>query len=80
MKWYIPGEPTRPQALYKPSGGIIVDGVHVADTIQCAHCGKHWIPVKGSGKIRGFCTKCNAKHCGEPVCWECKPYKKRLYK
>jgi hypothetical protein len=34
------------------------------DTLQCVHCGKHWMVVKGSGRTRGFCMKCNGVHCG----------------
>ncbi len=56
--------------------GIIIDPdepheIHM-DTIQCVHCGGHWIPVNGSGKVRGFCTKCNGPFCG-PACAECIP-------
>lgn len=41
-------------------------------TIQCVHCGKHWIPQRGSGNVRGFCMNCNGYVCG-PDCKECVP-------
>lgn len=41
-------------------------------SVQCVHCGGHWIPQPGSGKIRGFCMRCNGPICG-PVCQECVP-------
>ncbi len=59
--------------------GIITDPdlareIHM-DTIMCVHCGMHWIPVKGSGKVRGYCCKCNGPTCG-PQCHECIPNEK----
>lgn len=41
-------------------------------SVQCVHCGGHWIPQPGSGKIRGFCMRCNGPICG-PGCQECVP-------
>ena len=51
-----------------------------AGTLQCVHCGKHWVPVKHSGRIRGFCRdKCFGPICGKRECMEkCVPYEKRL--
>ncbi len=56
-----------------PSGTILMDGQAVADTKQCCHCGKHYISIKGSGKRRGFCTKCMNVTCGDPACDPCRP-------
>lgn len=61
----------------KPSGFILLDGQVVADTIQCVHCGRHFIMIKGSGKERGFCLKCNGIICGRK-CIECIPFEKKL--
>jgi hypothetical protein len=47
-----------------------------ADTLQCVHCGGHFAVVRGSGRTRGWCMKCNGPHCGAAGCWECRPYKK----
>jgi hypothetical protein len=66
------------EPIRKPNGHIIIEGQEIADTLQCCHCGHHWIPVKGSGRTRGFCTKCNGVTCGRPECMECVPYEKRL--
>lgn len=62
----------------KPSGAIIIDGMHVADTMTCVHCGHLWIPIKGSGIIRGWCTNCNGPLCGSHDCFECKDFRKKL--
>lgn len=45
--------------------------------LQCCHCQKMWLLVKGSGKQRGFCTKCMGYVCG-PSCFECVPLERRL--
>lgn len=66
------------EAVHKPSGHIILDGNQVADTIQCVHCGRHWVPIKGSGRVRGFCMKCNGMVCGRKTCHTCIPSEKRL--
>jgi hypothetical protein len=68
----------RVQSVRKPHGAVVMDGNHVADTLTCCHCGKMWIPVKGSGKVRGFCTKCNDVTCGLECLGLCIPMEKRL--
>ena len=62
----------------KPSGHIFVDGQEVANTMQCCHCGKHFVSVKGSGKLRGFCMRCHQITCGNPVCNVCTPFEKKM--
>ena len=62
----------------REAGAIIVDGVQVASTLQCCHCGGHFEVVKGSGTRRGFCLKCGAVTCGHPDCDPCLPLEKRL--
>jgi len=54
--------------------GELADG----ETLSCCHCGAAWVLRKGSGKVRGFCTKCMRVHCGGPNCWECVPVERRL--
>jgi hypothetical protein len=68
----------RVQPVRNPHGGCMLDGVHVADTLMCCHCGKIWIVMKGSGIRRGFCTKCMGVTCGRPECDTCMPQEKRL--
>ena len=66
-------------ALLKPHGyvQIVGDGPLVErDTLQCCHCGGHWMVIPGSGRTRGYCLKCAAVHCGGQGCWECRPYQK----
>lgn len=41
-------------------------------TLQCCHCGGHWIPKPGSGIVRGWCMNCNGPVCG-PGCADCVP-------
>lgn len=71
---YLPGAP---RADRRAGGVILVDGVCVADTIKCVHCGRHWIAIKGSGRVRGWCFKCNGPFCG-PTCTACYPIEQRL--
>lgn len=70
-------EPKNAIPVKNPSGHIIMDSIVVADTLQCVHCGSHWIPMKGSGRVRGFCTKCNGPVCGIK-CAVCIPFEKKL--
>lgn len=42
------------------------------DTLQCVHCGGHWVVKPGSGNVRGFCGRCNGFICG-PGCERCVP-------
>lgn len=53
----------------KPAGVIVTataSGRTVEiDTLQCAHCGMHWEVIHGSGRVRGWCTKCNGPLCNE---------------
>jgi hypothetical protein len=68
------------QAEYvrKPAGVIIIDGVEVASTRDCTHCGGHFISFRGSGIRRGFCCNCMGDTCGKPECDPCRPFKQRL--
>lgn len=66
------------------AAGIVVassyDGPVVErDTLQCVHCGGHWIVVVGSGRKRGWCKHCQGPLCGKRQCMErCYPLEKRL--
>ncbi len=64
----------------KPSGAFIVEGKEVAHTLQCCHCGCHYISIKGSGKIRGFCIRCMKVTCGSKLCDICIPQEEQLNK
>lgn len=46
-------------------------------TLQCVHCGGHWFPQPGSGRIRGYCSNCNGFVCG-PGCAACVPTEQLL--
>jgi len=62
----------------RASGGIMIDGQHVADTLQCVHCQHTWIPIRGSGKERGFCMRCHGPTCGTKECDRCVPFELKL--
>ena len=72
----LPGDPEFSHT--GQNGSIMIGGVEVAMTFQCCHCGCHWIPVKGSKKVRGFCKSCGDRHCGAPACWTCVPFEKQM--
>lgn len=70
--------PDQSQYERNPNGAIILDGVEVAHTVQCCHCNKHYVSVKGSGQIRGLCLRCGGKTCGDPGCNVCIPYERAM--
>ena len=41
------------------------DRVEEVPTLQCVHCGCHWVPRPGSGKVRGYC---GMSGCMGPIC------------
>ena len=59
-------------AVRKPSGTLIVTsefGLPVTrDTLQCRHCGRHWVVEPGSGRSRGWCFNCAGPTCGAERC------------
>jgi len=59
-------------------GALIVDGREVGNTLQCCHCGGHFVSVKGSGQRRGFCLRCMGPTCGAAACDACKPLEVQL--
>ena len=46
-------------------------------TLQCCHCGGHWVASPGSGRVRGYCQNCNGFVCG-PGCAACVPTEQYL--
>ncbi len=52
-------------------GIVISNGKEVATTLQCPHCGGHFISKKGSGHRRTFCTYHMGVTCGERDCDPC---------
>ena len=40
----------------------------VRDIVRCVHCDYRWVWQPGSGRRRGFCTKCNGLVCGHAHC------------
>lgn len=64
-------------SVRNPHGNVLIDGVTVADTLQCVHCNAHWIVRTGSGITRGFCTRCMGPVCG-PRCATCRPFERWL--
>lgn len=68
----------------KFAGAVLFDGgsatgwTQIGDTLQCVHCGGHWMPVPGSGRRRGWCYRCDGPLCGHDVCFTCIPEEKWL--
>lgn len=65
----------------RPNGyGIMTgpNGIIEADTLQCVHCACHWQVKPGSGKIRGFCMRCNGPICGPKCSKKCVPAEQQL--
>lgn len=65
-----------------PSGHVIITDPDAArplerDTLQCVHCGEHWVVQHGSGIKRGWCPLCNGPFCGKK-CEACVPFEKWL--
>ena len=71
----LPGDP---EFHRKPSGHMLVDGNEVAVTHQCAHCGRHFVSIRGSGRKRGFCQNCMRVTCGASRCMACIPYRSKF--
>lgn len=75
-----PELPAFPGAKFerKPHGAIIIGGDEVAHTLQCPHCGGHFVSIRGSGARRCWCTHCSAVTCGRPECDVCMPWEKQM--
>lgn len=62
----------------KVTGLVFTDDRETGETRQCVHCGRHWIMVKGSGRIRGYCMNCGGITCGSKECCRCEPWEKKM--
>lgn len=55
-----------------PHGTVIIThesgAVEERDSLQCCHCGLHWVVQPGSGRVRGWCMNCVGPHCGSEHC------------
>lgn len=55
----------------RPAGTIIVQGPGglpvQRETHRCCHCQKHFLVQRGSGRLRGLCSRCGGVTCG-PTC------------
>jgi len=74
----IPDIYRRAQYEKKPSGTILMDGKEVGHTMQCKHCGNHYLSIRGSGRRRGFCMFCFGVTCGRAQCDPCIPFEAKL--
>jgi len=61
-------------AQRSPAGNVTLIGPDgrkdSRDTVQCAHCGGHWVPEPGSGRRRGWCFRHAGPLCGARRCFE----------
>jgi len=59
-------------------GAFLIDGIQVASTKMCPHCGAHFEMVRGSGTRRTWCMRCSAVTCGKSACDQCIPLDARF--
>ena len=71
----LEGEPAH---VRRAHGAMMSDGMEIASTLQCCHCGSHFLSKKGSGARRTFCFKCMEVTCGRYECDPCFPYEKQM--
>ncbi len=80
LKWF--GFKGKPQAVRNRTGWSVTRGPHgetvTCDMLTCVHCNHSWEVVVGSGRLRGFCNRCDGPTCGGPHCWVCVPYEQQL--
>lgn len=50
----------------------------IVEMMQCVHCQVMWVLKPGSGRKRGWCTKCGGVTCGQEDCDTCVPLLKRM--
>ena len=69
-------------SVLKPAGFFEVTGLYGevtrGETLKCVHCQLSWVVEPGSGKMRGFCMKCNGYTCGGKNCHDCIPAELRI--
>lgn len=68
-------------SILRPHGNVMIvtaAGSISRDTLRCCHCQRSWIVAPGSGRKRGFCTKCAGPTCGSHDCQTCLPAEKRI--
>ena len=75
---------TKSHSVLRPHATIIINDPgcnqerHM-DVLTCVHCQRAWIVQPGSGRMRGFCGKCNGVTCGSRKCCDCLgPIEKRI--
>lgn len=74
----LPGEPDFVR-MGKEAGNMLIEGEVQCSTLQCVHCNRQWVPIRGSGTTRGWCTNCSGPVCGAKPCVEhCAPWEKQL--
>ena len=67
-----------PAYVRKSHGAMIGGGYDIGSTLQCPHCGGHFLSVKGSGARRTFCFKCMGVTCGQRGCDPCIPWERKF--
>lgn len=70
-------------SVLKPHGILIINDPALPhevqiDYLKCVHCGRMWRVEPGSGRRRGFCTRCMQVTCGNPACEACVPEERKL--
>ena len=57
-------------------GAIVEDGIEVASTFQCPHCGGHDYWMRGDPV--DMCLKCMRRVCKKAQCQVCIPWEKQM--
>ena len=86
LNFHIPSkDPLDPENFYADAaspgrrrhGIILMDGKEYAATLQCSHCGGHFVHRKNRGDW--ICLKCGGVVCGRQDCVQnCIPFEKKL--
>lgn len=63
------------ELITTPHGG---DKAIRQGTLSCVHCQQTWVHQPGSGKIRGFCTRCNGPICSAECAEKCVPLEQMI--
>jgi hypothetical protein len=71
-------------SVLRPHATIIISDpdrpneIHM-DVLSCVHCQMCWVVQIGSGRQRGYCSRCAGVTCGSKACCNCDgPMERRL--
>lgn len=68
----------------KKYSGELITTPHGSDkairhgTLSCVHCQRTWVHTPGSGKVRGWCGRCNGPICSAECAEKCVPLEQMI--